>query len=127
MGDMEDGLSMGDDHPPVLELKGAAREFCRRGGPPFLAITDVYATVQDRDRCGEFVCIVGPSGCGKSTLLQIIAGFDTHLPLTRGEAWFHGEPIDGPGVDRGMLFQEYGCYPHLTVLDNIAFGLRLQA
>jgi NitT/TauT family transport system ATP-binding protein len=127
MGDMEDGLSMGEDHPPVLQLKGAAREFRRRNGPPFLAITDVHATVQDRDRCGEFVCIVGPSGCGKSTLLQVIAGFDTHLPLTRGEAWFRGEPIDGPSADRGMLFQEYGCYPHLTVLDNIAFGLRLQA
>jgi NitT/TauT family transport system ATP-binding protein len=124
---MDDALPTTEEYPPVLELHSAAREFRRRGGPPFLAITDVTATVQDKDRHGEFICLVGPSGCGKSTLLHIIAGFDTHLPLTRGEALFHGQPIEGPGADRGMLFQEYGCYPHLTVVDNIAFGLRLQS
>jgi len=113
--------------PPVLECEGVAKEFVRGGQVPFLAVTDLSLTVADIERRGEFICIVGPSGCGKSTLLQLIAGFDTHLPPTRGEMRFHGKPIIGPSADRGMLFQQYNCYPHLSVLDNIAFGLRLHA
>lgn len=113
--------------PPVLQISDLAKEFHRGKQPPFLALTDVNATVEDCPRKGEFVCIVGPSGCGKSTLLQLIAGFDTHLPPTRGEMLFHGVPITGPGADRGMLFQDYGCYPHLSVLQNISFGLDLHA
>jgi NitT/TauT family transport system ATP-binding protein len=113
--------------PPALELRGVAKAFRRRRGAPFLAVTDLHVTVQDRERHGEFIGLVGPSGCGKSTLLQLIAGFDTHLPPTRGELSFCGEPVTGPSPDRGMLFQDYGCYPHLSVLDNIAFGLRLHA
>ena len=51
--------------------------------------------------------------------------FDTHVPPTTGEVKFEGEPVKGPGPDRGMLFQDYGCYPHLSVLKNIGFGLNL--
>jgi len=113
--------------PNALEMVGVAKEFRRGSAPPFLAVTDVHATVADISGTGEFVCIVGPSGCGKSTVLQMIAGFDTHVPPTRGTIAFFGEPVRGPGADRGMLFQHYSCYPHLTVLDNIAFGVRLHA
>lgn len=111
--------------PPVLEFRGVAKEFQRPGRAPFRAVTDLDIRVDDLDRQGEFITIVGPSGCGKSTLLQIVAGFDTHVPVTEGEALFCGRPIHAPGVDRGMLFQHYSCFPNLTVLGNIAFGLEL--
>jgi NitT/TauT family transport system ATP-binding protein len=118
---------MTESGAPVLQARDVAKEFQRDGQPPFVALTDVNITVEDRLGAGEFICLVGPSGCGKSTLLQLIAGFDTHLPPTRGELLFRGEPVAGPGADRGMLFQDYGCYPHLTVLRNISFGLDLHA
>jgi len=113
--------------PPCLEIERVSKEFRRPGQAPFLAVRDLCATVQDSAGSGEFITIVGPSGCGKSTLLQLVAGFDTHVPPTAGSIRFRGEPITGPSADRGMLFQHYGCYPHLTVLNNIAFGLRLHA
>ena len=69
---------------------------------------------------GEFVCVVGPSGCGKTTLFRIIAGLE---PAFEGEVLLDGEPIEGPGMDRGMVFQEYGLFPWRTVIENVAFGL----
>ena len=69
----------------------------------------------------EFVSIVGPSGCGKSTLLYLVGGF---LRPTAGEIRLHDRPIEGPGRDRGIVFQRYSLFPWLTVRDNIAYGLR---
>jgi NitT/TauT family transport system ATP-binding protein len=68
---------------------------------------------------GEFVCLIGASGCGKSTLLRIVAGFEK---ATRGSVLMWGKPIEGPAPDRGMVFQDYGLFPWLTVRGNIAFG-----
>jgi len=73
-------------------------------------------------REGEFVSLIGPSGCGKTTMLQMLAGFVT--PDT-GTVTINGKPIDGPGSDRGVIFQEYGVFPWLTVQENIEFGLTL--
>ncbi len=117
---------MPEARPPVLKLTNVGKEFRRPGRPPFLAVVDLNLTIADKPGKGEFICIVGPSGCGKSTLLQLVAGFDTHVPPTSGELLFYGEPVTGPSADRGMLFQDYSCYPHLNVLKNIAFGLSLQ-
>jgi NitT/TauT family transport system ATP-binding protein len=111
--------------PCSLEMTDVSKSFVRPGAPPFLAISDINAVVEDKAGTGELITVVGPSGCGKSTLLQLVAGFDTHVPPTTGKVLFRGEEVVGPGPDRGMLFQDYGCYPHLTVLQNIAFGLEL--
>lgn len=65
---------MEDVPPPRLELRGVGKTFDRPGAPPFTAITDVTAVVEDNPRSGEMITIIGPSGCGKSTLLSLIAG-----------------------------------------------------
>jgi NitT/TauT family transport system ATP-binding protein len=91
-----------------------------------VAIQDVSFVVHDLPNQGELVCVVGQSGCGKSTLLRIIAGLAPHFPPTSGQAIVFGKPIRGPGADRGLVDQKYSLLPHLTVLDNVAFGLKLR-
>jgi len=86
----------------------------------FLAVRDVSFSIEDAPDRGEFITMIGPSGCGKSTILNIIAGF---LLPTEGEVLIKGKPIQGPGRDRGMIFQQYSSFPHLTVLENVLFGL----
>ena len=70
---------------------------------------------------GEFICIIGPSGCGKSTILNMLAGFE--LP-DKGKIMFEGVEVTSPGPERGMVFQDYGLFPWLTVRKNIEFGLK---
>ncbi|MCD1259753.1 ABC transporter ATP-binding protein [Paenibacillus athensensis] len=91
--------------------KGKKSEFC--------ALDRVSFHVQAH----EFVSFVGPSGCGKSSLLRILAGLET---ATAGELRFAGRPIDGPGSERGMVFQTYTLFPWLSVRENIQFGLTLK-
>src|SRR5690606_41633381 len=83
-------------------------------------VDDVSLTIHE----GEFVALVGPSGCGKTTLLNMMAGF---LRPSGGHVLLDGTQIEGPGRDRGVMFQEYGVFPWLTVKENIKFGLRLAA
>ena len=82
--------------------------------------------VEDAPNVGELVTIVGPSGCGKSTLLRIIAGLKPHFPPTRGQVHVLGKPVQEPGPDRGLVDQRYSLLPHLNVLENVAFGLKLR-
>ena len=78
-------------------------------------------------RGGEFVTFLGPSGCGKSTALSIVAGL---IPASEGEIWLDGERADHLPPEKrgfGMVFQNYALFPHMTVYDNVAFGLTLKA
>jgi NitT/TauT family transport system ATP-binding protein len=83
-------------------------------------VENVSYEVRDR----EFVSIIGPSGCGKTTMMNIVAGF---VQPTAGQVLLDGQPVAGPGPERGVIFQEYGVFPWLTVEQNIAFGLNLAA
>ncbi|MGB8698445.1 MAG: ABC transporter ATP-binding protein [Thermosynechococcaceae cyanobacterium] len=103
---------------PELIIKGLHKCFPEKQST-LLVLKDINMQVNRN----EFVCVVGASGCGKSTLLNIIAGLDEP---TSGELLLDGLPIDGPGADRGMVFQNYTLYPWLTVAQNIEFGLELQ-
>jgi NitT/TauT family transport system ATP-binding protein len=73
---------------------------------------------------GDFIAVIGPSGCGKTTMMSMLAGFQKP---TAGAVLFDGAPVQGPGPERGVIFQEYGVFPWLTVKQNIAFGLTLKA
>src|SRR5215831_17580259 len=103
--------------PPIVEFRGV----CVRFGS-FTALHDVSFAIDNVPDRGEFISMIGPSGCGKSTILNLIAGF---LKPTEGEVLVGGRPVAGPGRDRGMIFQQYSSFPHLTVMQNVLFGLEI--
>jgi NitT/TauT family transport system ATP-binding protein len=105
--------------PPVVQFDRVTKVY----GGKHLAIKDVNFTVEDRPGHGEFVAILGPSGCGKSTVLRLIAGLGPQHPATEGSVLVSGQPVTGPGADRGMVFQDYTSFDHRTVEGNVAFGL----
>lgn len=90
-----------------------------RGGREVLALSDVSVKVED----GEFLAIVGPSGCGKTSLLNIVAGL---LPYDRGTVSIDGKKVEGPGVDRAVVFQHASLLPWRSILGNVRFGMELQ-
>ena len=109
--------------PHVVEFKGVTKIFGVGQPKPFTAIEDVTFTVEDLPDVGELITLVGPSGCGKSTALRLIAGLEPQHPPTFGTVHVFGQPVTGPGADRGMVFQSYTSFDNRTVLDNVAFGL----
>ncbi len=100
--------------PAAIEVAELGKWF---PGAPLPAMAGVSLTITS----GEFVCVVGASGCGKSTLLRILAGFEE---ASAGRVLVGGEPVTGPGPDRGVVFQDYGLFPWLTVTENVAYGPR---
>lgn len=112
--------------PYIVEFRHVTKTYHFGQPNEFTAIRDVNFFVEDLPGKGEFVCILGPSGCGKSTILRMIAGLPPHHPPTDGEVLVLGQPVNAPGADRGMVFQDYTSFDHRSVLDNIAFGLECQ-
>lgn len=103
----------------AISIRGVSRCFTI-GRSELRALDRVSLEIQ----AGEFVTLVGASGCGKSTLLRLIAGLDEP---DEGHILVAGREIDGPGVDRAMVFQNYSLFPWLTVLGNVLFSRRLAA
>ncbi|WP_113700996.1 ABC transporter ATP-binding protein [Nonomuraea lactucae] len=100
-----------------IGIRGVSKTFQVRGADrPFTALDEIDLDI----RGGEFLTLVGPSGCGKSTLLDLIAGLTAP---SSGEIVIDGTPITGPGLDRGIVFQQYALFPWRTATGNVEFGL----
>ena len=104
--------------PNVVDFHGVTKRF-----GDHVVIRDVTFSVPDMSGKGEFISILGPSGCGKSTVLRLIAGLRPHHPASEGTVLVGGQPVEPPGSDRGMVFQDYTSFDNRTVEDNVAFGL----
>lgn len=107
--------------PPIVLFKNVTKKFGDK-----VAIKDVSFQIDDIPKSGEMIAIVGPSGCGKSTILRILAGLTPQFPHTEGEVRVMGDLIQAYGSDRGLVDQKYSLLPHLTVAENISFGLKLR-
>ena len=104
-----------------IELKGVGQVFQVRGDDDkrkreFVALQGVELTVT----AGEFLTLVGPSGCGKSTILDLVSGLTAP---TTGSVSVDGRRVTGPGLDRGVVFQQYTLLPWRTARENIEFAL----
>jgi NitT/TauT family transport system ATP-binding protein len=104
---------------PKVALDAISLSYRTTSGERLLALEKINLEVKP----GEFLCIVGPSGCGKSTLLHLIAGLH---PQTSGKVLVDGAPVNGPGTDRILIFQELGLFPWLTVGGNVEFGMKMK-
>lgn len=99
----------------ILSVNHVSKDF-NISGEHLHVLEDIDFQIRE----GEFICIVGFSGCGKSTLLRMIGGLES---IEQGSIEMNGTPIQGPGMERGMIFQESRLFPWLKVKDNIAFGI----
>jgi sulfonate transport system ATP-binding protein len=99
----------------TLEVQGVSKNFGSNGSA-LEVLRDINLTIPD----GEFTCILGGSGCGKTTLLRIIAGLERDYS---GGVRLGNAAIEGPGLDRGLVFQEHRLLPWLTVNENVGFGI----
>jgi NitT/TauT family transport system ATP-binding protein len=95
------------------------RYWTERNATAVLALSDVSISVAD----GEFMAIVGPSGCGKTSLLNIVAGL---LPYEEGTVRIDGKRVQGPGVDRSVVFQHASLLPWRTIAGNVRYGMEMQ-
>ena len=103
---------------PKLEVRNLTKGFPRGRGEVVPVLSDVSFAVADL----EFVAIVGPSGCGKSTFLRIVDGL---IPPDSGTIHINGQPVEGPGHRRGMVFQSFDLFPWRTAIGNVEFGLQM--
>ncbi|MNK68028.1 Bicarbonate transport ATP-binding protein CmpC [compost metagenome] len=102
---------------PRLKVDKVSLSYKKPDGGTFTALEEVSFEVPDQ----QFAVLVGPSGCGKSSLLYLTAGL---AEPTSGEIYVGGQQVEGPGADRGMVFQSYTLFPWLTVRQNVEFGLK---
>ncbi len=103
---------------PMISLRGVMKNYETARGS-IVSLDRVDLDVGE----GEFITLVGASGCGKTTILNLMAGL---LKPTAGQVLVNGREVDGPGPDRGVIFQQYALFPWLNAIQNVAFGLQLQ-
>jgi NitT/TauT family transport system ATP-binding protein len=103
----------------ILSISNLSKQFSKEEGSDLVAVSQFNMDVEQ----GEFICLLGPSGCGKTTVLRMIAGLERP---TSGTIMIRNRPVNGPGQDRGMVFQEFALLPWRTVRRNIEFGLEIQ-
>jgi len=101
-----------------ISFQNVSRRFDLAGSAEFLALDRFSLDVEE----GEFITVVGPSGCGKSTAMNIAAGL---LRPSSGRVLVDDAEVEGPGPERGVIFQQYALFPWLTVRENVEFGLRV--
>ena len=101
-----------------VSIRNVVKKYDTRNGE-MIALNGANLDIMEN----EFICVIGPSGCGKSTLLNIIAGL---LEPTSGEVIVDGHKVEGTGVDRGVVFQQYALFPWLTVKKNVMFALEMR-
>jgi NitT/TauT family transport system ATP-binding protein len=106
------------DGDALIRIENLTKVFSTNG-QSVTAIKNMSLSINE----GEFVSLIGPSGCGKTTILRMIAGLETS---TEGEIYERGNLVEGPGPDRGMVFQEFALFPWRTVIKNIEFGLEIK-
>ncbi len=102
----------------LLDVIGLVKNFSR-GNTIIPAIHELNLSINE----SEFIAVVGPSGCGKGTCLHIIGGF---IPKNSGRILLNGSEVNGPGPDRGVMFQEFALYPWRSVIGNVGWGLEVQ-
>ncbi|MEY2520796.1 MAG: NitT/TauT family transport system ATP-binding protein [Verrucomicrobiota bacterium] len=108
---------------PIVELKDVSKWFGdARSGKRLVAIKKLNLVIPS-DEEGEFVVLLGPSGCGKSTILGLISGL---IRPDEGEVWVKGKLVTGPSPDSATVPQMYTCFPWLTAIGNVEFGLAVQ-
>ena len=115
---MDESQPAAGSAPNIVDFRNVTKRF-----GALTVIRDVTFSVEDLPNKGEFIAILGPSGCGKSTVLRLIAGLRPHHPATEGTVLVGGKPVETPGSDRSMVFQDYTSFDNRTVEDNVAFGL----
>ncbi|MFT4465378.1 MAG: ABC transporter ATP-binding protein [Sodalis sp. (in: enterobacteria)] len=108
-----------DVHPPLIDCDSIGKVWVDDRGGAFVALKNISLQVAR----GEFVVLLGPSGCGKSTLLYMIAGLES---VSEGVIRCDDDVVTQPGTDRGFVFQDASFYPWLSVVENVAFGLKMQ-
>ncbi|MEY8386211.1 ABC transporter ATP-binding protein [Oscillospiraceae bacterium 38-13] len=108
----------GEERRVKIEIKDVVKEYRGDHGTT-VALNGVNLNILEN----EFVCVVGPSGCGKSTLLNVLAGLHE---ASSGECFLDGKRIEGTGVERGVVFQQYALFPWQTVIQNVMFGPQMK-
>lgn len=101
---------------PLIRVEGIGKQFTGRDGALTTVFEDLHFSIQP----GEFVCLIGHSGCGKTTILNVLSGLDQ---TSSGYVFVGGREVNGPSLDRAVIFQSHALMPWLTVMGNIAFAV----